>query len=47
MAANAPTKVSPAPVVSTGRMIGEGAHWVAPSAVTANAPRAPAVTTQV
>ena len=42
-----PIKASPAPVVSTGRIIGEGARSLAPAAVTAHAPCAPAVTTQV
>jgi len=45
--AKAPTNVSPAPVVSTGLMLGAGARKQASSAVTANAPCAPAVTTQV
>ena len=45
--ASTPTKVSPAPVVSTGT-IGRAAAWIRdPSGAMAKAPRDPAVTMQV
>jgi hypothetical protein len=47
MDANAPTKASPAPVVSTGVMQAAGARRQLPSAVKASAPCAPAVTMQL